>query len=412
MAGIWGDRDDHLAAFLKGPNTAGPDVILHVARALDAGGIRVALEFREDLRQRLADDVGEHVEPAAVRHPDDDFLDAVGGSPGQQLLQDGDGRLRPFQRKTLLAHETRVQKMLERFGVDEFLQDPDTRVAVERPTVRLRLHAELQPALLLRVLDVHVLAANLPAVGLAQSLEGLSQRGNRPRRVFADGLSQAAGQELPVQVPDRQPIGGRVEFRMIAGLGAQRIEIGDQVAADAIGIDELQYRRLLGDLLDASGHAGHGSRPVRLPAHWPVRRFQVGEDLFVEPILALQQGLHLGQKQAGFRALYDAVVVGAGDHHDLPDAQHGRHFGRRASVLGGIVDGAGGDDGALARHQARNGAHSPDRAGVGQGDCGALEVLHRETSGAGAGDQFVIGRQELLEVQAAGVLEVGNDQGP
>jgi len=66
---------------------------------------------------------------------------------------------------------------------------------------------------------------------------------------------------------------------MITGLGAQWIEIGDQVAADAIGIDELQYRRLFGNLLDASGHAGHGSGPVRLPAHWPVRRFQVGEDL-------------------------------------------------------------------------------------------------------------------------------------
>ena len=96
----------------------------------------------------------------------------------------------------------------------------------------------------------------------------------------------------------------------------------------------------------------------------------------------------------------------------FPMPSDGRHFGRRASVLGGIVDGAGGDDGALARHQARNGAHSPDSAGVGEGDCRALEVFHREMSDAGAGDQFVVGRQELLEVQAAGILEVGNHQGP
>ena len=159
--------------------------------------------------------------------------------------------------------------------------------------------------------------------------------------------------------------------------------------------------------VDAPGHAGHGGGAVRLPAHRLVRHLQVGEDLLVEAVLALEQRLHLGQKHAGFRALDDAVVVGAGDRHDLADAEHGRHFGRRALVLGGVVDGAGGDDGALARHQARNGAHGADRAGVGQGDGGALEILHRETSGAGAGDQVVEGGQELLEVQAPAFLMLG-----
>ena len=128
MAGIGGHRDDNPAAFWKNPNAAGPDVILHVARALSAGGIEVAFEFREDLRQRLADHVGEHAEPPPVRHPDDDLLDAIGGSPGQQLLQDGDGGLRPFQREALLAHEAGVQEMLELLGLQQTFAGSRTRV--------------------------------------------------------------------------------------------------------------------------------------------------------------------------------------------------------------------------------------------------------------------------------------------
>src|SRR3546814_19254463 len=52
------------------------EVVLDVAGALDLirmGG--VALEFGEDGRERLAYDVGEHVEPAAMGHAEHDLLD-------------------------------------------------------------------------------------------------------------------------------------------------------------------------------------------------------------------------------------------------------------------------------------------------------------------------------------------------
>ena len=43
-------------------------------------GFEVALELAEDLRVGLADDVGQHVEAAAVRHADDHLVEAVLGA--------------------------------------------------------------------------------------------------------------------------------------------------------------------------------------------------------------------------------------------------------------------------------------------------------------------------------------------
>ena len=58
------------------------------------------------------------------------------------------------------------------------------------------------------------------------------------------------------------------------------------------------------------------------------------EDLVVEAVVALQQGLELAEEHARFRALDDAVVVGAGHRHHLADAEHGAQFLADALVLG------------------------------------------------------------------------------
>ena len=183
--------------------------------------------------------------------------------------------------------------MFELFGRDQVAQDAQARFAVERPVVGLRLHALLQPALLLGHLDVHVLAADFAAVGLAQGFQDFAQRGDRLGAAFADGFAQAAGEEFAVEVPDGEAVGFRVELGMVAGLGAQRVEIGDQVAAHAVGVDHLHDRRFLGDFGGArGGHAGQQRLAVGLPVHRLVRHAQVLEDLFVEAVVAVEQGLH------------------------------------------------------------------------------------------------------------------------
>ena len=56
----------------------GAEMVFDVARAVDMLGIgRIALELGEDRGVGLADKIGEHVEPAAMRHADHVFLDAL-----------------------------------------------------------------------------------------------------------------------------------------------------------------------------------------------------------------------------------------------------------------------------------------------------------------------------------------------
>ena len=120
---------------------------------------------------------------------------------------------RAFERKTLVADEARVQKTLELFGFDHALQRAQLGLRIERPAIAGRLHAELQPALLLRDLDVHVLASDFSAVGLAQGFQDLAQRGDLLRLVVV--RHQRAGEELAIQIPDGQAVGGRIELGMV-----------------------------------------------------------------------------------------------------------------------------------------------------------------------------------------------------
>ena len=64
------DRHLDLVAGAGDELALGAEVVLHVAGALDGARVDVALELAEDLAVLLADDVGEHVEPAAVGHAD------------------------------------------------------------------------------------------------------------------------------------------------------------------------------------------------------------------------------------------------------------------------------------------------------------------------------------------------------
>ena len=224
-----------------------------------------------------------------MRHADDELVHVVCRGAVQQLVQDRHRALGAFERKALVADEAGVQEVLELFGRDEAFENAAPRGGVERPGVGGRLHALLQPALLLRYLYVHVLAADLAAVGLAHRLENLAQRRHRLRRAAAaHRFTERAGDEFAVEVPDGEAVIGRIEFGVVAGLGAQRIEVRDQVPAHAVGIDQLQHRRLLGDLGSALAAARPERFAVGLPAHGLVRQPQVRENLVVELVLALR----------------------------------------------------------------------------------------------------------------------------
>ena len=83
----------------------------------------------------------------------------------------------------------------------------------------------------------------------------------------------------------------------------QRVDVGHQVAAVAVGRDQLDDAAVL--VLDRVGVVG-------APAHRLVRDAELAEDL-VEEVVVEQQLVDGAQEVAGLRALDDAVVVGRGE---------------------------------------------------------------------------------------------------
>jgi hypothetical protein len=99
-------------------------------------------------------------------------------------------------------------------------------------------------------------------------------------------------------------------------------------------------------------------------------------------------------------------MMRARDGHHLANAQDRPRFAGRSLVLSGVVDSAGGDDGALPGHQPRVGSHGSDRAGVGERDGGPLKIGCSEFRRAGARYQVVEGVQVFLEIERAGVSDI------
>ena len=183
----------------------------------------------------------------------------------------------PFEPEPLLADVLGGEELLEGLGGVEPLEDVALVVEVE-----LRRHAldlVLDPALLLLVLDVHVLDADRAAVRVAQHVEDVAER-------HALAAAEPAGEELAVEVPDREPVGGRVELdRHLGLLPAERVEVGDEVAAHAVHADEVGHRHLLLEhrLLAVDGV------DVAAPLDGLVGHAEGAEHLVVEAVDAEQQ---------------------------------------------------------------------------------------------------------------------------
>ena len=341
----------------------GAEVVLHVAGALDRLRVLLALELAEDLAVGLAGDVGEHVEPASVRHTDAHLVEVVARGAAQDAVEQGDDGLAALEREALLADELRLQEGLEGLGGVEPSHDPHLLVAAGLLVGPLDL--VLDPLALVGVLDVHVLDAARAAVGVAQDAEDLAQlEEGRP--------AEAAGREGAVEVPEGQAVRRDVEVVVPALLVLERVGVGHEVAAHAVGVDELLHA---GDLVDVVVVRGVD---VLDPADRLVGDAQRLEDLVVEAVVAEEQLVDDPQEVAALGALDDPVVVGRGQRDDLADGVAVERLVARALPLGGVVEGADADDRALARHEARHRVHGADAAGVGQRDRRALEVLDRQ----------------------------------
>ncbi len=261
--------------------------------------------------------------------------------------------------------------------------------------------------------DVLDLVGDRAAVGLAQVGQRVGERGARDVR--AEDPRWDARHHLR-----REAERLRVQRRVALGLAAERVQAGGQVAVHAVGLEQrdgglhgLEHRLVglrAGDAVALRARAvarlGGGQRRSGRLRRGAELRAEVLEDGLVELVVALQVGLDDLQELAGLGALDDPMVVGRRHRHHLLGAD------RRADVAEPrrVADGAGGDDRALAAHQARDGGDRADAARVGERDVGALEVVGGELVLARLGDQLVERGKELREREPAGVADHGDHQ--
>jgi hypothetical protein len=239
---VGGEREMHLAAVGQDPVGRGAEVILDVARAQDVVAAGRTLELAEDRGIGLAHDVGEHVEPAAMRHAEDDLVDAELGTPADHGLHGGNRTLAAVEPEPLGARELDVEELLEALGLGQMLEDRPLLLGIGVEEAAGVLDPLLQPALLVRFLDMEEFYADGRAVGLLQDLHHLAQR----RRLEPEHEVEIEG---AVEIGVGEAVGVVVELGVVLlAAQAQGVELGDQVAAHAIGPDQHDQPEMIADL--------------------------------------------------------------------------------------------------------------------------------------------------------------------
>ena len=275
-----------------------------------------------------------------------------------------------------------MQEALERFRRVQPFEDAAVFGRIGRSVHAL--DPFLDPGLLFVFLDVHVLDADGPGVGVAEHAEDVAQWHGR---AVDAARAETADRELAVEVPDAETVVADVELGMgLGNLAAERVEVGDQMAADPVHVDELVD---VDDLLVL--RCGVRERAaVRAPARRLVRDSEAAEHRVVEAVGAEQEVVDATEELAALRAADDPVVVGVGQRRDRADAElrEGRRVG--SFELGGDPDRADAEDEALAGHQPGDRVHRPDHPGVGDRARRAREVLDRDLVGPDPPDELFV----------------------
>jgi hypothetical protein len=244
------------------------EMIFDVAGALDRVGIgRAALEFMEQRAMRLAHHLRQHVEATAMRHADHDFLHAEIAAALDDLLQRRNQRFGAVEAEPLGAGEFEIAEFLEAFGLDQFHQDGAAALAGKTDFLVRALDALLEPALLRGVGDVHELDAKRLAVGAFADRDDFPQG-----RVFhAEHMIE---EDLAVEIALRETIGARIEFLAIARrLDPERVELGVEVAAHAVGPDQHQGAHRIARRLWTSAAVSSAALGLRLGRDLGADRF-------------------------------------------------------------------------------------------------------------------------------------------
>ncbi len=306
MRGIEGQRHVHRPA--RRLHVAGKThVVFDVARAF---ALHATLELLEQVGRPFAENVHQHVQPAAMGHADHHLAHAMAAGALDQLIEHGDQRIAALQREALLAGVLGVQKALQSLGrrqpVEQALADLRR---IFRPAAHA-LERALQPALLGGIGDVHVFGADGTTVSLLHDREDVGE----PRMPRPD---QRTGFEHRIEIGVGQPVMRQREFGYVFRRAqAEWVEIGHLVAAKTVGVDQLQDLDLPVALLQRDDRGGRGrgaGQPAEMFAHHGVRNIigAVGarQSLEVSAPVGVDRG---GVAQPRLEQLFEIGGVGAG----------------------------------------------------------------------------------------------------
>ena len=190
VARVRREHDAHLGVVIGQVAALGAEVVLHVVgaalrrgRRLDAGAPR--LELGEDRLVADADDVGEHVEPPAVRHADHHLARALVGRVTDDDVEHRHHRVEALDAEPLLAQVGLVQEALEGLDADQPLEQRDAVLGLHRPPVLAGLDHAAQPDALGVRGDVLDLVGDRAGVGLLQVRAAPRPGSRRGRRCAA-----------------------------------------------------------------------------------------------------------------------------------------------------------------------------------------------------------------------------------
>ncbi len=128
VTGIKTQRNVDLGTGCRGPVAAIAQVIADVAGTAMHVGTRV-IERPENALGTLAENIGQHVQAAAVGHAQQDSLDVMLSRLFQSQVQQRDQAFRALQRKGLGTHEFAPHELFENSRIGQTRVDPHLHIA-------------------------------------------------------------------------------------------------------------------------------------------------------------------------------------------------------------------------------------------------------------------------------------------
>ncbi len=145
-----------------------------------------------------------------MRHADRDLDHAGRRGDFDDRVQGRDRYLPAFEAEALGGDITFLTERLEALGLGQMLQDLALFACVQGGVPRRAFDAPLNPRLLVGILDMHELDADGPAIGSAEDLQDLPQRGGfQPQHVVDE--------DRLIEIGFGKAVGLGIQFRMRRG---------------------------------------------------------------------------------------------------------------------------------------------------------------------------------------------------